>query len=120
LFRRLRKKLTCPACGDVIADAAYRPWPGDLNLTTVAGAPLQPVSVTLQLRSAQQRLAEATTTGEEATVRARIEFLRRNIGELIYDLRCHHGHSTLCTMPEIARAMRRTPGDWISIRAGSR
>lgn len=117
MFRELHKTLTCPACATVIAEAAYRPFPGLLTLTSPDGTVLQPLSAAVQLRLAQDRLDAATTAGETATAQARLDFVRRNIGELIFDLRCRNGHSTLRTMPQVARALRRTPGQWVS--AGS-
>jgi hypothetical protein len=33
--RVIDKQLTCPACGDVVAGAVYRPVSGDVALTTM-------------------------------------------------------------------------------------
>jgi hypothetical protein len=35
--RVIEKQLTCPACGDVLADAVYRPLAGDIVLTAPGG-----------------------------------------------------------------------------------
>jgi hypothetical protein len=45
-----------------------------------------------------------------------VDFVRRHLGELMYDLRCRRGHRTVQTMPAIVRAMRQTPGGWVPIR----
>lgn len=115
MFRQLRKLLTCPACGAVIAQAAYRQWPGTLTLTSPDGAFLQPTGAAIQAQIAQAQLDRSTTSGEAATAQARLDFIHKNITELVFDLRCPNGHSTLRTMPQIATALRRTPGNWVSV-----
>jgi hypothetical protein len=115
VFRRLNKTLTCPACGTVIAAASYRPWRGDLTVTSVDGTPLQPLSGAVQLRLAQMRLDEASTVGERAAGQARLDFVRRNLSELLYEFRCREGHSTLCSMPQLASAMRAARGEWVRV-----
>jgi hypothetical protein len=39
---------------------------------------------------------------------------------MIYDLPCPRGHQTLITEPQIAQAMRKTKGSWITPREASR
>jgi hypothetical protein len=95
--------VTCPACGDVIADATHRLWPGDLVLVAPPGHRLQPTGGGLLLR----QFAEDPD---------RLAFVRRNLAELIFDLRCPRGHTTLVTMPSLARAIRTTPGRWVPAR----
>jgi|1185.fasta_scaffold1152642_1 hypothetical protein len=102
--RTLRKQLTCPGCGVVIADATYTRWPGRLVLLSPEGVRLQPESVGLQLRRARD---------EHDTVRA--EFLERHLEELVFDLRCRNGHRTLRTMPQLARAVRAAGGTWVDL-----
>lgn len=112
--RHVEKDLLCPACGDIVAAAVYTRWPGNLVLTSPDGYRIQPESAAVQIRLAQQDQA----TGEPAARLAapdRLDFIRRNMGELIYDLRCHRGHSTLRTTPQIARAMQKTPGAWVTL-----
>lgn len=113
--RRLHKQLTCPACGVVLADAELSSWAGRLELTSTEGHVLQPTGVGLQIRATEQQLAEAGSLAESEQARARLEFLRRNVGELVYDLRCRSDHSTLRTMPQLVQAIRRTPGQWVSL-----
>ena len=98
--RAVEKHLTCPACGDLIAAAVYRPLAGQLVLTAPAGHQLQPTGGELLLR----RFADDPD---------RLAYVRRNLGELIFDLRCPRGHETLVTMPALVRAMRSTPGRWV-------
>ncbi len=98
--RKLGKQLLCPGCGDVLATAVHTRWPGNLELTAPDGTRLQPESAAVQLRRAEPQ---------------RVEFLRRQLDELVYDLRCRRGHSTLRTMPQIVRAMRSTPGAWVPL-----
>lgn len=106
LLRPVDKQLVCPACGVVVAGARYRPW-GTLALTSPEGAPLQPVSGGVLLL----RQVEAEPGGAD-----RAAFVRRHLGELMFDLRCRNGHSTLRTLPQLARAVRRAGGRWADLR----
>jgi hypothetical protein len=115
VLRRLTKQLTCPRCGDVVADAEYRPFPSSLRLHGTDGALLQPTSGAVLVRLTQRQVADTDDPGH-ADAEDRFEFLRRNLGELMYDLRCPRGHGTLATVPGIVRAMRHTPGRWVAPR----
>ena len=114
-FRRVVKQLTCPQCGDIVAEAEYRPFPSTLRLRGTDGTLLQPTGGAVLVRLAQRQLADPDDPGH-AQAEARLEFIRDNLGELMYDLRCPRGHITLATMPGIVRAVRRTPGRWVSPR----
>lgn len=109
------KQLTCPRCDDVVADAVYRPWAGRLTIISTEGSPITPGSWAIQMRLVEQHLAVAAAEDVEQT-QARLDFLKCHFGELIYDIRCRRGHSTLRTGPQIIRALRRTPGRWVSLR----
>jgi hypothetical protein len=110
----MRKQLTCPRCGDVVADVTYVPWTGSLTITSVNGDQITPSGWALQLRRVEQDLALASTD-HLAEAQARFDFVNRNVGEVIYDLRCLRGHSTLRTAAQITRALRRTPGRWVTL-----
>jgi hypothetical protein len=112
---RLVKQLTCPRCGDIVARAVYRRFPPTLRVETPDGALLQPGSGAVLLRVAQQRLADAAPV-DRAEAENSLDFVRRHLGELMYDLHCHRGHRTVQTMPAIVRAVQRTPGSWVPIR----
>jgi hypothetical protein len=105
LLRPVDKQLVCPACGVVLADARWRRWV-TLALTSPEGAVLQPVSGGTLLRQVQ---AEPGGADREA-------FVRRHLGELLFDLRCRNGHSTLRTLPQLVRAVRRAGGRWADLR----
>jgi len=113
VLRRVRKQLTCPRCDDVVADVVYVPWIGSLTITSVEGYQLTPSGWAVQLRRVEQDLALASID-DRAEAQARFDFVSRNVGEVIYDLRCRRGHSTLRTGRQITRALRRTPGRWVS------
>ena len=115
VFKRVTKKLLCPRCGDVLADADYRPVAGSLALSAPGGYQLTPQMGAVHLRRAEQELASADSTAGADEARARLEFIRHHIGEVMYDLPCHRGHYTLATAPQITRALRRTNGDWVSL-----
>lgn len=113
VLRRVSKQLICPHCGDVVADAVYQRWTGRLTITSIEGHQITPSGWAVALRLVQQDMTSASVEDLE-DAQARLDFIRRNIGELIYDIRCRREHSTLRTGPQIARALRRTPGRWVS------
>lgn len=113
IVRRITKQLTCPRCGDVVAEATYRPFPSTLRLTGPDGALLQPTGAAVLVRLAQRQLDDPADPGH-AEAQDRLDYIRENIGELLYDLRCRRGHVTVASVPRIIRAMRRTPGSWVT------
>ena len=115
VFKRMTKKVLCPRCGDVLADADYRPMAGSLALSAPGGHQLTPEMGATHIRRAEQELASADSSAGADEARARLEFIRRHAGELLYDLPCHQGHFTLATAPQITRALRRAKGDWVSL-----
>jgi hypothetical protein len=109
------KQLTCAHCGEVFADAYYRPVTGTLVITSRADRQqLVPFTPGFELQLAQQKLT-CGPDSERAAARRRAEFIGRHAGERMYDLLCAHQHSNLATAPQIARALRRSPGQWISL-----
>ena len=115
VFKRVTKKLLCPRCGDVLADADYRPVAGSLALSAPGGNQLSPEMGATHVRRAEQELASADSSAGADEARARLEFIRRHAGELMYDLPCQKGHYTLATAPQITRALRQAKGDWVSL-----
>ena len=115
VFKRMTKKVLCPRCGDVLADADYRPMAGSLALSAPGGHQLTPEMGATHIRRAEQELASADSSAGADEARARLEFIKRHVGELMYDLPCHQGHYTLATAPQITKALRRAKGDWVSL-----
>lgn len=113
MLRRVSKQLICPRCGDVVADAVYQRWTGRLTITSIEGHQIAPSGWAVAFRLIQQDMTSASVEDLEEA-QARLGFVRRNIGELIYDIRCRRGHSTLRTGPQIARALRRNRGRWVT------
>src|SRR3954469_24796480 len=109
--RTISKQLPCPACGVVVADATYTRWPGDLALVAPDGTRIQPESAAVQLRRARAEQDAAPTPAREQ----RMAYLTRNLDELVSDLRCRNGHSTLRSMPELVRAIRQAGGHWVDL-----
>ena len=103
----VHKQLVCPACGVVLAEAVHRRWLGTFRLEWPDGVLLQPSGGAVLLRE-----AEAQPVPDDD----RIAFIRRDIGELMYDLRCRNGHATLRTMPQVVRAVRQARGRWVDLR----
>ena len=111
----MTKKLLCPRCGGVLADADYRPVAGSLALSAPGGYQLTPQMGAIHTRRAEQELASASSPAGADEARTRLEFIRHHVGEVMYDLPCHRGHYTLTTAPLITRALRRAKGDWVSL-----
>ena len=115
-FLRVTKKLICPQCGDVLADADYRPLARSLTLIAPGGDQLTPQMGAVHLGRAEEHLATAASAADADEARTRLEFIKRHSGELMYDLPCQRGHYTLATAPQMTRALRRAHGDWVSPR----
>jgi hypothetical protein len=107
------KQLICPQCGQVMATAAWRVF-GGLRITTPEGLPLSPVSDDLLLRTAEQRVGSASAE-DYPEAKRRLDAVVRNAGDRFYDIRCPQGHYTLQAAPEITRAIRKAPGDQVSL-----
>jgi hypothetical protein len=118
IFLRVTKKLICPQCGDVLADADYRPLAGSLTLTSPGGGQLTPQLGAVHLQRAEEELATAASAADADEARTRLEFVKRHSGELMYDLPCHRGHYILATAPQMTRALRRTQGNRVSPHPG--
>ena len=86
-----------------------------LRITTPDGVLLPPVTDHLLLTIAEQRLKSASAEDYPESKR-RLDFIVRNAGDRLYDLKCPGGHYTLKTAPEITRAIRRATGDQVSLR----
>jgi hypothetical protein len=110
---RTSKQLLCPACGQVMADAAWRLWTG-LTITSPEGYQITQVTGQLLLTIAQQHLAAASAE-DHAEAQRRLDFILRNSGDRLYDLKCPQGHFTLRTAPQITHAVRHEPGAQVSL-----
>ena len=94
------KQLICPGCGQVMAAAVFRVF-GGLRITMPDRVLLPPVK-------------SASAEGYPEAKR-RLDFIVRNAGDRLYDIKCPAGHYTLKTSPEITRAIRRAAGDQVSL-----
>ena len=115
----MSKQLICAHCDAVIATAAYRPllsW--RLGITSPEGYQLTQLAGSVQLRTAQQEPASASPAGQHQA-HWRADFISRHLSEVICDLPCPRGHHTLITEPQIARAMRKTKGSWVTLKEAS-
>lgn len=110
--KRVRKHLMCAHCDALIGVAEYRPLLSPrLDIASYEGWAITPVAGAVQLRVAEQQL-DAAAPADEARARWRVDFINRNLTDVIYDLPCPRGHRTLITQPQITRAMRRAKGEW--------
>jgi hypothetical protein len=116
---KVEKSLLCPACGVILADAVVPRWPGSLLESLVVISPegdrLQPMGVGVQVRLAEQQAAAASSAREREDAEARVRYLKRNVSELVYELRCRNGHRVLRSVPQIVRAIRRSSGTWVTL-----
>ena len=111
----ITKQLICPACGVVIADATYQRWPGNLTLLSPEGYRIQPESVGVQIRRAETEVERAPSAATRKYAEDRVRFLKRSVAELVFDLQCRNGHSTLRTMPQLVRAIGKAGGRWVDL-----
>jgi hypothetical protein len=110
---RVSKQLICPVCGQVMATAVWRLVRG-LEITTLDGFVMRPLSDDLLLRIAQQRLASASAE-DRAEAQRRHDAIVRNAGDRFYDIKCPQGHYTLKTAPQISKAIRAATGDQVTL-----
>jgi hypothetical protein len=113
--RRVTKQLVCPACGALVGEATYRRWPPGLTVVSADGTNLAPQTAGTQERRAQTAVAAAASPGEAQRARDRLDFVRRHFGELVFELRCPNGHTTLRTMPQLVRTVRTAAGGWVDL-----
>ena len=107
------KQLICPQCGQVMAAAVFRVF-GGLRIITPDEVLLPPVTGDFLLTIAEQRLKSASAE-DYPEAKRRLDYIVRNAGDRLYDIKCPAGHYTLKTAPEITRAIRRTSGDQVSL-----
>jgi len=117
-WRRVTRQLICPRCGDVIGEGCYRPLAGWLSITQPGRIPADPAEGAVHARRAEQQLASASSPAEQEQAQADLRFVKRHMGELMYDLPCHRGHHALATTPQITRAVRRAKGNWAELDLG--
>jgi hypothetical protein len=91
----VEKRLLCPQCGDVIADAVYRRWPSSLTVRSLKGYEIMPARA--------------------GAVHRDVDLGNDHPGDLLYTLTCHNGHTTLRSMPRIVAALRHTKGQWVDL-----
>jgi hypothetical protein len=109
----VRKQLICPRCGQLMAAAVFRVF-GGLRITTPDGVLLPPVTGHLLLTIAEQRLKSASAE-DYPEAKRRLDFIARNSGDRLYDIKCPDGHYTLKTAPQITKAIRRAADDQVSL-----
>jgi hypothetical protein len=107
------KQLICPECEQVMGTASWQLFTG-LRIMSPDGFRLTPVSNDLMFRSTEQRLASASAQDRPEASRRR-EFVLSHPGDRLYDIKCPNGHNTLTTAPLITKAIRRTPGNWVTL-----
>ena len=93
---------------------------GGLRITTPDGVLLPPVTGHLLRTIAGQRLESASAEDYPEAKRRldfieRNNFIERNTGDRLYDVKCPGGHYTLKTGHQIYRAIRRAAGDQVSL-----
>jgi hypothetical protein len=113
---RSEKQLVCLRCGEEIGVVVFRPLAWTLRITAADGRELVPQGGAIQVRLAEQQIAAASSPGEEAEATARLRFIRRHLGELMYDLLCPRGHHTMATAPQITQAVRKSKGSSVRLQ----
>ena len=113
---RVEKQLVCLRCGEVIGDVLLRPLAWTLRITAPDGWELTPQMGAIHVRLAEQQIAAASSPAEEAEATARLAFIQRHLGELMYSLPCPRGHYTMAIAPQITRAIRHSKGRQVRLQ----
>lgn len=126
LFRGYDRELTCSRCRAVIAWIRIRPF-ALLQIRDPAGHQVTPLGGSVAMRVMQSRLgrlAEETPPPYEvedherevARVHRDIGYLRKEAGEVIYELECVCGARYLRSLPHLTAGVRRATGSRVELR----
>jgi hypothetical protein len=115
MFRSLTKRLLCPVCAVVVADASYRGWPGQLMVWSPDGSRIVPTRGVVAVEQAERDLADASTAEEAQDARRRLERISANRWDVWFRLRCRNGHTVTRTGPDLLEAARRARGSWVPL-----
>jgi hypothetical protein len=114
MFRRLTKRLLCPVCEVVVAEASYRGWPRQLRLTAPDGRGIVPARGVIAVEQAERDVRNASAD-EVEDARRRREAVSDNRWDVWFWLRCRNGHTAIRTAPDLLRAMREAGGAWVRL-----
>jgi hypothetical protein len=118
-------ELVCGACEGVFARVHVRPVALGMDVhSIITGAVLMPRPGYSINEEARQRLAKAERAADngDADVRRELDaawgvaqYLRRQGGDIVYDLSCWCRRRYVRTSPDLYRAIRITKGRWLTL-----
>ncbi|HEX5117451.1 MAG TPA: hypothetical protein VFW65_19850 [Pseudonocardiaceae bacterium] len=118
-------ELVCGACEGVFARVHVRPVALGMDVhSIITGAVLMPRPGYSINEEARQRLAKAERATDKGDSDARGEldaawgvaqYLRRQGGDIVYDLSCWCRRRYVRTSPDLYRAVRVTKGHWLTL-----
>ncbi|MDQ2726682.1 MAG: hypothetical protein M3Y91_02185 [Actinomycetota bacterium] len=127
LLRGHAGELICSCCHGLIARAQMRPL-GGIRVYDPDGGRIAPLGGVTAMAIAQTRLAHAEAAsagatgsdrdadGEVGVAQSHVEYLRREAGELVFDLICPNCRSHyLRSSPDLARSVQHEQGGRVSL-----
>lgn len=116
-------ELVCGACEGVFARVHVRPLALGMDVhSIITGAVLMPRPGYSINEEARQRLARAERSearGELDAAWGVAHYLRRQGGDIVYDLSCWCHRRYVRTSPDLYRAIRGTKGQWLTLSPGT-
>ena len=128
MFKGRNVDLVCGACEAVFARVRARALARGMDVhSLLTGAVLMPRPGYSVNEEARQRLARAEAAGADTTP-ARVEldsargvvgYLRRQGGDIVYDLACRCGRRYVRTSPDLYREIVGVHGTWLTLSPGT-
>jgi hypothetical protein len=127
VFTGRDEQLVCGACEAVFAEVHLGPLASGITVRDlVSGAQLMPRNGFRVTAEAQARLAQAEAAAGDGVpppdlVEARdlCAYLKRQAGEIIYDLVCRCGRHYLRASPHLRKEVRSAQGRWARLSPGT-
>jgi hypothetical protein len=112
-------QLVCGACGAVFADVHLAPLATGITVTSlVTGAPVAPRRSGNVHAEVRGRLARAESPALQADLRTVDAYLRREGGEVIYEIGCRCGRRHLRSAPHLRTEIKNVNGRWVTLAPG--
>ena len=116
MFRGYDRELVCSHCRSVIAWIRLRPF-SLMKIRDTNTQEVTPLGGAVAMRAAEVRLADAeaatsdsTEDGEVRAARRHVDYLRREAGEVIYELKCPTcGTRYDRSLPHLTKDVRHAP-----------
>jgi hypothetical protein len=129
-LRGYERELSCTACRNVVAWVRLRPW-ALMQIRHVSGYEITPLGGAVAMGILQTRLGDAERAADRPgfdlhdedqilDLRRRIDYLRGEAGEVIYELECPCGARYLRSLPHLIETVRAAPSGRVPLGGGQR